>query len=343
MRRFYLPTKDASIYEQYPTRQSGLDEILEIGKTNEGINSVRSLIYFDISNISSSMANGVLPISSEFDIEFTIAHAEKILRGQTIYLYPVSESWEEGAGYFYQDRIEETNGVTWKQKTPGISWQSSGSTYISSSVFSSASFVDIKTAVTASVTDIIRTWVSGTIVNNGLVILFDSSSENDTQNDGIIKFFSKDTHTIYSPVLTAKFDNSVYSTGSYTSSLNDDEIYISARTLQTKYSQFETPRVYLTVRPKYPLKTFGTILDMYAGKYYLPSASYFSVVDVKSNLDIIPFDEYSKINISGSDSYIEFSTERMYPLRYYQLVYKIIRNGRTEIYKDDQLFSIRQK
>ncbi len=54
--RFY-PTKDSTIYEQYPVRNTGLDAILEINKKIIGSSSYNSrvLVDFDYANISSSI------------------------------------------------------------------------------------------------------------------------------------------------------------------------------------------------------------------------------------------------------------------------------------------------
>ena len=107
MRNFFFPIKDASIYSELPTRTTGLDEILEVGKTIDGINSIRSLIDFDFPTISSSVALGLIPPNACYDIKLFVANATKIQRNQQIKIHPVSQSWEEGSGYLYQDIVEE--------------------------------------------------------------------------------------------------------------------------------------------------------------------------------------------------------------------------------------------
>jgi len=58
-RQFITPLQDAAIYEQFPRRNAGFDEILEIGKTRSTSGSVRALLQFDTSKFTA-------PINSEF-------------------------------------------------------------------------------------------------------------------------------------------------------------------------------------------------------------------------------------------------------------------------------------
>lgn len=341
MKYFNFPIKDASIYSKYPRKTTGIDEILDVGKTDNGTQIVRSLIQFDISEISQSISDGTYPINSEFELKLFLANADRIIPDQILYAYPISSSWSEGTGYFYQDRISEIYGVTWYNNISGSSWISPGSDYISS-LSSSVQCSNPISDVQIDITSIVRSWLSGTYNNNGILVKFSDSAELDNTNQGKLSFFSKDTHTIYKPSLITKIDTSIYNTGSYSSSANLTSIKIQSETLQQSYESNQIVRVYLNVRELYPIKNFDDIFSSYAGKYYLPSSSYFSIVDVKSNAEILPFDNYSKININGSGSYIEFSTKPMYPLRYYKLKYKIIRNGLVEIYDDKNLFTIRQ-
>ena len=90
---FVTASKDASIYLQQPTQNTGLDEILEVSKVYYGNlkDTARSLIKFETTPLSSSIASG----------EVTMSNAELILREcesneipneYSIYAYPVSQS-----------------------------------------------------------------------------------------------------------------------------------------------------------------------------------------------------------------------------------------------------------
>ena len=178
MRRFYFPTQDASIYEEFTTRQAGLDEILEVGKTNEGRYSIRSLLQFDIEDISSSLSDGTLPSNTEFELKLYLARAERAEIDQGIYLYPISQSWTEGQGYFYEEPFEEDNEVTWRYKSSGSRWDASGSDYLSVSE-SYQLVANPISDVLFDVNDAVQMWVSGGFSNYGFLAKFPEADESE--------------------------------------------------------------------------------------------------------------------------------------------------------------------
>jgi hypothetical protein len=333
MRKFYTPIQDTTIYQQFPTRQTGFDEQLEVGKTAAAY-SVRSLIQFDTSLFSS------LPTGSAFELILYVSNATNLKKDQIVEVLPVSESWEGGTGYFYQDRIESNDGATWNSRENSQNWAITGSTFINTSSIA-ISTNPIKDFV-FDVTDIVNSWVSGSYNNNGFVIKFPSSSESSLSNFGNIKFFSNETHTVFKPLLVAKFDDSLYVTGSLSSSVNLSQIKVQSNNLQKSYLVDEDVTIRLSVRELYPTKTFTDIFDMWGGKYVLPETSYYSLIDAQTNTVIIPFDDYSKISADLNGNYFRFSTKPLYPLRWYRLRYKVVRNGKVEYFDDPQLFTIRQ-
>ena len=86
---FVTASKDASIYLQQPTQNTGFDEILEISKTYYGSlkDISRSLIQFDINSVSQSIASGDITASSA---ELVIRECEsiEIPVNYSIYAYP---------------------------------------------------------------------------------------------------------------------------------------------------------------------------------------------------------------------------------------------------------------
>ena len=105
MRNILTASKDTTIYKVYPTNNAGLDEILEIGKlvnTDEVepsfvSASARSLLYFSLPTTASVSAD------ANYYLNLRLANATDISRGQTVLVYAVSRSWDEGSGYFYQN------------------------------------------------------------------------------------------------------------------------------------------------------------------------------------------------------------------------------------------------
>lgn len=338
MRRFYFPTKDASIYQELPDRQTGMDEILEIGKTGDGIYSARSLIQFDMAFVSSSLMNGTLPINCEFSLKMFVANVSSSQLNQSIEVYPLSQSWMEGQGYFYQNSFEDPIGVTWRNRTTGSSWVTSGSDFISTIATSQSLALPIAD-LEISMSNLIRNVVSSSIPDYGFLLKFPSSDESGSSNMGRAMFFSKDTHTIFSPVLIAKWDDSIYSTGSMTASVNSGLI-VYPTNLRPSYTVGEKIRVDLTAREQYPTKQFTNIFSEWSSNY-LPTSSYYSITDVQSQEVIIPFDNSSKISVDSYGNYFQMYIEKMFPKRYYKLKIKVQNaSGYSYVFDNNYTFTV---
>jgi len=97
-------SKDTTLYETEPTQNTGLDQILEISKNKHEtilntFENTRALIQFDLTAISRSCANGTITNPS-FYLKVFETEAQNIPLSYTVYAHPVSESWDNGYGYF---------------------------------------------------------------------------------------------------------------------------------------------------------------------------------------------------------------------------------------------------
>ncbi len=222
MKKFLTASKDATIYRAYPNSNAGLDEILEIGKLiNANVNvtsstayasgSARSLLYFDLPTTAS-----VSPTANYF-LNLRIANASNVIRNQEVLVYPVSRSWVEGSGYLYQNARNVEDGVSWVRLNGFTSWSNAGGDLITSSVSGSISLSTYPLPdLRIDVTNIVRPYVSQSIQNTfyGLAVQFPRADETSSINQGNIKVFSTQTHTIYQPTLEISWDNQTFNTGS---------------------------------------------------------------------------------------------------------------------------------
>ena len=336
MRQFIFPLKDASIYEEFANRNTGLDEIIEVGKSETGFYRIRSLIGFEIP--------ASVPPNAEFTLQLYTANVEKLQRNQVVRALLLTGSWDEGDGYFYQDRIQDLSGATWNDAASGSIWDVTGSILTGQQV--SASFNPTNDAKDFSlvVTSLIRAAISESVAPT-LVIALDDVAELDTRNKANIKFFSKDTHTIYRPALVAQWDDSTQFTG--TGSLpvvTGSLIHVQAYNLKPTYRVGEFPTIRLIVRPKYPLKTFDTFFTQYTGQFVLPQSpafAEFSIIDDFSGTVIIPFNEYSRISSDSEGNFFRFKVENMYPNRHYRVLIRVTdENGSTQIFDHNQTFRV---
>jgi hypothetical protein len=329
MKLFLLPTEDATIYQRYPNNNTGLDEILEIGKNVKPLDSnkmyssgsARVLINFNIPS------NGQYPQNAKYYLNLRIANADKVNRYQRLNVHQITGSWVEGSGYFYQDVKNSEDGVTWTERVAGITWNTSGSAY---GTANSASYIvqkypieDIKIDVTSIIAPIVSG--SNQIPWNGLLIKFPDVDEDDSTNKGNIKVFSGNTHTIFSPTLEVNYVDQTFLTGSL-KAIPNSNLSIISRNLKESYTQGEIDKIYLVVRDKYPDKRFDSV-QRYRAQYYLPSESYFKIKDDVSGVVLYNFDEYSTINCDTSGSYFILNTTQLQPNRYYTVDLKIKSNN----------------
>lgn len=340
MRYFYTPSKDASIYQQFPTFNTGLDEILEVGTSDHGTQAVRSLVQFDLTNISASLSTGEIPANAKFDLVLYLANASSLKVAQNVQGKIITNAWTEGSGYFNQDTLNAQDGASWKNAQSGSLWTASGSATSSAGAIVQPSGNPIGD-FTFDLTAMVSGWVSGTVANDGILFKFPDADEQDPTNMGNIKFFSRDTHTIYRPTLVAKWDDQVWNTGSLQAAPSHSLLAVPGN-MKPAYRVGEVARVDIYVREQYPLKTANNIFTSYQGNRALPQTSYFSIIDEQSGNIVIPFDDYSKLSVDPVGSFMKFTVQNMFPLRYYRVLLKVVHDGLDEIFDNNVLFTVRQ-
>jgi hypothetical protein len=256
MRKFLTPTKDATLYQRYPTNNSGLDEILEVGKVKKpedidtaySSSAARSVLYFDLTD------SGSIPTTASYFLNLKIANATTVRMGQELLVYNISSSWTEGSGYFYQDIVNENDGATWQQSSQFVSWSNAGGdiTTVSQSVLlDDYPMQDLHIDVTSLVSSS-HPWY-------GLLVKFPDTSEYDSNNAGNIKFFSKQTHTVHCPTLEIAWDDTTRVTGSFTAIPNTVDITVVSRNPKEKYIKGSIEKIQLVTRDKYPSFNFDTV------------------------------------------------------------------------------------
>jgi hypothetical protein len=348
MYHFVTASKDATIYLQQPSQNTGLDEILEVSKTYYGSlkDIAHSVIKFETTPLSQSIASGEVTMSAA-DMILRECESSEIPIDYTIYAYAVTQSWEMGIGTRFDDIT--TDGVTWNSVRTGQDWLSleehsadttgsfngKGGTWFTGS-YSSQSFSYESSDIEMDVKTTMDEWIGGTLPNEGFIIKYDTALENDTNDYGQLKFFSKETNTIYQPKLRIGWDDSLFSTGSLTA-LTSDDIHVTFKRLKTRYKQGSKPTIRVFGREKYPLKTY-TKQYSYTDVYFLPSTSYYQVKDVLTDEIIIPFDDdYTKVSCDSSGNYFKLDLTNWEYNRNYYIQIKIDRDGVIEYFEDKDL------
>ena len=137
MFRIFYAESDATVYEEFDLYNTGLDEVLEVGKKlgNDGetLEKSRSLLKFNMSEIQSTLTKYSIPLSScKFVLQLFTTHAKNLPSDYTIDAKIVAQPWINGLGM--STAVKSDTGITWAQ--PHASWSYdnlSGANWISSS------------------------------------------------------------------------------------------------------------------------------------------------------------------------------------------------------------------
>lgn len=316
-------------------KNQGKDEILEVGKTfkenSTQFNSIcRALIQFPLTNISKSVASGEIGSDVKFYLNLYDAGATEVKDPTIIYANAASQSWSEGTGKLINNP-QTTDGASWKYRTASTEskWSTvnarlGGTWYETSS--SSYTFDKNKSFDPRfDVTEIVNSWISGSIINDGFLIKRDSGEETSSTDYGMYKFFSSDTHTVFPPKLEAVWDDSTWDTGSLTSltSAQIDQLKINLENFNHEYKVGTLTKIRVKAREKYPSKTFSTTSEYLAVNTLPSGSSFFSIIDDKTEDIIVPFDVGSKLSCDTAGNYFKLRTTGIQPERFYRVEFKI--------------------
>lgn len=345
MRLILTASADTTIYQRYPVNNAGLDEIIEVGKIAKpedleiaySASAARALINFALPS------SGSIPETASFYLNLKIANAQKLPYSQQLDIYQISGSWAEGSGYFVQQNVNPRDGATWSgsNAAAGISWSVAGGDYNNyppsqSIVLNEYPMQDLR----VDVSNIMQAFIIDNVnwsTFKGFLIKFTSASEADYVNEGNIKFFSKQTHTIHAPVLEAVWDTSTFSTGSLKPIPNTTDIEVVPKNAKETYIRNTKEKIRFVVRDKYPRKNFDSTLR-YASRYYLPTSSYFSVVDRQAGTTIYAADSFAKLSCDATGSYFVLDTSPLYKNRYYAVNLEI-NNGSEDTTTIPEIFT----
>ena len=349
---FLTASKDASVYLQQPNQNTGLDEILEISKVYYGnIKDVsHTLLKFDVGYISASISNNSISMSAA-ELILKETKSEEIPLEYTIYANPISGSWEMGTGTRF-DNIS-TQGVTWnyREGDSSLEWlennfatnttasinNGGGGTWYTS-YDASQTFSYQTTDINMNVISLLRAFISGSVINDGIILKYSTANESDTADYGILKFFSKETHTIHQPKIRIGWDDSVFSTGSL-AALTANDIKVGVTNLKKEYKVGTIAKIQIFGRELYPTKTFSDTFG-YSTSKYLPTTTYYQIKDFASNDIIIPFSNYSKVSCDSNGNYIKVNFSNWEANRVYKIEFKIDNNGSVEYFDNDTTFSL---
>ncbi len=365
MHFFTFADKDATLYEVSRSMNSGLDEILEVRKdvsdTGAVINTSRIVIRFDLTEISKSIQDGRLGGSvPRFYLNLFDAKPTSLATSQSLYAYPVSQSWTMGDGRSYdnpvveegcswQYRFGETDGTLWGPTYSGSNTVSaSGGAWISGSGNEGRVNFDHKSSdLRMDVTDIVDKWLSGSYTNHGFMIKRSGSVGNTDSNTdegsttklGNFSFFSSDTHTKYPPTLETVWYDSKWEQGTLEllSKTDIEDMVIYMKGLREEYKENSKAKFRVVGRARFPDASYSTTPSNLTVKSLPSGSSFYSIRDAETNDVIVPFSTSSLLSCDSSGNYFNLDLEGYQPERYYSLAFRI-QSGSNTVDETDQFF-----
>tara|TARA_R110002050_G_scaffold118879_3_gene236570 strand:+ start:132 stop:1304 length:1173 start_codon:yes stop_codon:yes gene_type:complete len=331
----------------------------------------RILIDFgtEITTLTNEIAAGNIPAigsnptSASVYLNLHASDASDILRSYSIEAYPISESWENGNGTVNDTPITKI-GASWLYKSGdavalgGVRWATSsaasqgtsrgalepmggGTWHTASGYYAVQAFENQSPDLKIDVSNIVNNWVSGSpkqVTNNGFIIKRPYADEISGETLGSLKFFGRESHTIYVPKLEVCWDDS--SVGIFTANGITSDTYIPyIKNIKSEYRRSEIANFRVGVRPEFPIKTYQTS-SFYMTHDQLPLSSSYSIIDSVTNETIIPFTETdnnfsnskTKISYDAVGSFFKLRMDNFMPERYYKIMLKCERTADVQTF-----------
>jgi len=383
--------KDTTLYEWTSSINTGIDEVLEIQKSisqsnTSNVYNSRILMKFDLSGIQDEINAGNITSptqskSPKFFMNLYTVGARGLAYKYGLEAFPVSQSWDmgkgrridtgaiggvishetEGASWNYRDG-EQYFGTYWATQsaassqfesgtTGSFSVTPGGSTWHIGYGIASQSYDYEETDIRMDVTEIVNHWLTGSMPNEGFVIMRSGSTqpgiideERNGRSYGQLQFFSTDTHTIYQPRLEVAWEDRAVSLGTIPPKIDptaENIVDIKTKT----YKRSDRARINIIARPKFPAQTYATTSEALTNQR-LPSLSYWSVKDMITEETIIPFDSQSTwISVDTAGSHFKLWMDQFYEERRYKFIFKCITGeysnpSSTKIYDNDYTFKV---
>ena len=341
MYKLIKPTYDNTIYENESTENAGIDEILQLKFTeDEGVS--RIILQFD--NIDET--------AEEYYLKLYTAENHRMPYKYTIEVSPLTQIWDVGLGRSNNTPIT-TIDSTWVNSTNDDIWTTGslsgsfmettyvdggGSWYNDYTVSQSFSYGD-NTDIKLNITSIVDLWNTGSIDNNGLIIKI----QDETVDFGEFNFYSLETHTIYQPQIKQAYDDSVFNEGNLTPLLPKPQGYvINIPNLKKQFVKDTDIFLRIQARDNNPIQNYSNE-NTFLNFKYLPSTTYYSIIDAHTNEVLIDFDTtYTKISCNSEyGNYIKINTNNFNVERWYKIIFMITWYDQdVDIVDNDFIFKI---
>ena len=381
MHHFIFPSQDNWVSsgsnkitgETFTDQNFGRDQILEVKKeffNNSFDHFTRALVNFagtEFTELSKSVADGTISSDAKYYLRLYEAEGNaEMTEEYTLAIQPISQSWTEGTGKF-GDNPKNTNGCSFDNRSnplggTAVPWADAGVSVYKTTGFVSA-FVSSSTQtfsnespdINVEVTDMVNMWLQGQEENYGMLIRFNGNQETNSTTFGHLKFFSRNTHTIYSPQLEVRWDDHLPCTGSNTGSLNQlvvsglDDNFLFMKGLKESYKVGERVKFRVGARKRYIQKTFSTSVQTISGSFIPEGSGSYAIKDIATDEFVVPFEDkegvsYTQLSCDSDSNYFIQYLDGFYPDRVYKILLKLkLDDGQEQIFDNDFEFIVKRK
>ena len=177
------------------------------------------------------------------------------------------------------------------------------------------------------------------LVHHGYMLKFpDSIEANTSQSIGALQYFSIDTHTLFPPKLTFKWDDSVHNFQSSAKTSGDLEVSLYRNYKEYNIKDEAIFRIH--VRDKYPTRAFSTTSNNLTTGYFTTS-SFYSVRDAYTEREIIPFDtQNTKLSADSEGMFFKLFMNSFQPERYYRILFRHQNDDGIRTYDNNYIFKV---
>lgn len=354
LRKSY-PTQTTTLYSNKPSANTGGDAILEVGSRRPFKNSnevTRSLLQFSTDELKEVYSNTSEAKTSY--LKLYTAHSTEIPPSYTLEVHPIAQPWTEGKGKYGVFPID-TSGASWTYSSPGdvIDWEvnpfptnttgsfiegnEGGGIWIQGLGIENQKVWGDSLDPTVDVTSLVDGIVNDSFINNGFLLKLKDDFNLQVRNFSL-KYYSRDTNTIYSPEIITYWDDSVYDDSLYL--INTPNVHVTLINNKGTYRTSDKVRWRLHIRPQNPTRIFSTS-SIYKVNNRLSEQTYWAITDEHVKRTVIDFNTIgTKVSCDSESMYIDFPFYNLKPGRYYRLWIRSFIDGTFQTIDTGAVFKV---
>jgi hypothetical protein len=313
------------------------------------------------------------------NLQCFVATVTGLNKNTTVECYPIAGEWGMGTGRYLDDPIS-TDGTSWywqdysgstlwptifnalpnrtgsytgsgtsNEQNPyaggGVWWTGSNVSYFNSNTYPISASVTFgfyeNKDLNFDITNAIRARYTGAISPDGFIIKQETEFIYNKDIQPELKYFSRDTNTIYPPALQFSWRDYSFNTGSSTQTiLNTLPATINLAQNPGVFFSQSVNRFRLNARPEFPIQLWTTG-SVYLNNYYLPTASYYAIKDLETNEYVVEFDtQFTQLSADATSSYFDVYMNGLEPERYYAILIKSNIAGTTQVFDNQYYFKV---